>query len=185
MDKMRNNLTISAGLAFCPSLLLANEGGKAGLPQLDTSWYSSQIFWLLLVFGLLYFVVGKIIAPKIGGVIESRQAKIDNDLARAEQLIKLAGDEKAKAMHEASHAQQQAKEEVEAALAKTNQAIAEKDMEHDQKLQAIWQENAQKLQKLSDNFAKARADSAQDLAGQLMAKITANSNNAGKGAFNG
>jgi len=55
------------------------------MPQIAqlAATYSSQIFWLLLTFGLLFFVVGRGMVPKIQSTVDSRNAKIADDLARA------------------------------------------------------------------------------------------------------
>jgi F-type H+-transporting ATPase subunit b len=56
------------------------------MPQLQqiAETYASQLFWLLLVFGILYFGIAKAMLPKVGRVIESREAKIAGDLAEAQ-----------------------------------------------------------------------------------------------------
>ena len=45
--------------------------------------YASQIFWLLLTFGLTFFVVGMVIFPKAQGTVRLRDDKIKGDLAAA------------------------------------------------------------------------------------------------------
>ena len=47
--------------------------------------YASQIFWLLIVFGLIYFGIGKAMLPKVAGTVEARDRKIADDLAEAER----------------------------------------------------------------------------------------------------
>jgi F-type H+-transporting ATPase subunit b len=56
------------------------------MPQLDPSTYVSQIFWLLATFVPLYFVLWKVALPRISATLENRQQRIDNDLARAQDL---------------------------------------------------------------------------------------------------
>ncbi|WP_380874432.1 ATP synthase subunit b [Sphingomonas sp. DBB INV C78] len=46
--------------------------------------YASQIFWLLIVFGLIYFGIGKAMLPKIEATVESRDRKIADDIAAAQ-----------------------------------------------------------------------------------------------------
>jgi F-type H+-transporting ATPase subunit b len=48
--------------------------------------YQSQWFWLLLVLGAIYFLVGRGIVPKVEATVEDRDAKIAADLAEAERL---------------------------------------------------------------------------------------------------
>ncbi|MEO1191173.1 MAG: F0F1 ATP synthase subunit B' [Pseudomonadota bacterium] len=56
------------------------------MPQFDLQTAPSQIFWLIVVFGLLYLAFVKVVLPKMGGIIEARRTKIEGDLARAEKL---------------------------------------------------------------------------------------------------
>jgi F-type H+-transporting ATPase subunit b len=44
---------------------------------------SSQIFWMLVVFGLIFFVVGRGMVPKVLDTVSLRDRKIAEDLAAA------------------------------------------------------------------------------------------------------
>lgn len=57
-----------------------------GLPQLDFTTYTQQIFWMLIIFALLYIVFAKKTLPEISGVIQNRKNHIDSDLDTAEKL---------------------------------------------------------------------------------------------------
>jgi F-type H+-transporting ATPase subunit b len=46
--------------------------------------FFSQLFWLLLVFGIIFFGIGRGMLPKIQGTIEAREKKIAEDLERAQ-----------------------------------------------------------------------------------------------------
>ncbi|MBL8783203.1 MAG: F0F1 ATP synthase subunit B' [Alphaproteobacteria bacterium] len=59
------------------------HGAKPGLPQLDISTFASQLFWLLISFVILYVVISRVAAPKIGGVIQDRANRIRGDLETA------------------------------------------------------------------------------------------------------
>ncbi len=56
------------------------------MPQFNFDTFPSQIFWLLISFGALYFLLMRTALPKIGAVLEARQRKIDDDLERATEL---------------------------------------------------------------------------------------------------
>ncbi|MDI1295823.1 MAG: ATPase, partial [bacterium] len=45
--------------------------------------YASQIFWLLLTFGFVFFVIGLGMVPKVQGTADARDAKITGDLDAA------------------------------------------------------------------------------------------------------
>lgn len=85
------------------------------MPQIAqiAATYASQIFWLLIVFGLIYFVIGKGMLPKIEATVELRDKKIANDLAAAQA---------ARAQADATDAAYRARiEEARAAAMKTAQ----------------------------------------------------------------
>lgn len=63
-----------------------------GLPQFDFGAWPGQIFWLLIVFGVLYFVLSRALLPRIGAVIEDRRDKIADDLDEAQRLRRQAED---------------------------------------------------------------------------------------------
>lgn len=46
--------------------------------------YASQIFWLLIFFGAVYFIVGRGMVPKVLATVEQRDSQIAADLAAAE-----------------------------------------------------------------------------------------------------
>jgi len=46
--------------------------------------FFSQLFWLLLVFGVIFFGIGRGMLPKIQGTVELRDRKISEDLERAQ-----------------------------------------------------------------------------------------------------
>jgi F-type H+-transporting ATPase subunit b len=56
------------------------------MPQISqiAATYASQLFWLLITFGILYFGIGKMMVPRVQGVMELRESKIAQDLATAE-----------------------------------------------------------------------------------------------------
>ena len=64
----------------------AHEQSSAGLPQLDPKWYPSQLFWLFLTYGVLYFAFSRNVLPGLSGIIENRRDHIKNDLDQAEKL---------------------------------------------------------------------------------------------------
>jgi F-type H+-transporting ATPase subunit b len=56
------------------------------MPQIEQilTTYASQIFWLLLVFGLIYFGIGRAMLPKVEATVDQRNSRIAGDLAAAE-----------------------------------------------------------------------------------------------------
>ena len=62
---------------------LAAESG--GMPQLNPEFWISQIFWLVLTFGIMYVVLSKFILPKISNNLESRKSQILENIEAAEK----------------------------------------------------------------------------------------------------
>ncbi|HMR30065.1 MAG TPA: hypothetical protein PKA13_11970 [Geminicoccaceae bacterium] len=68
------------------ALEAGHEEHGAGMPQLDSSTYLSQIFWLIVTFGVLYWLLKTKALPKVSEVLEARQDRIASDLDRAATL---------------------------------------------------------------------------------------------------
>ncbi len=56
------------------------------MPQLDVSAFSPQIIWLIITFVILYALMAKVALPRIGNILEQRQARIDDNLDAAQSL---------------------------------------------------------------------------------------------------
>jgi F-type H+-transporting ATPase subunit b len=65
------------------------------MPQITQLPYifASQLFWLAVVFGILFFAIGRGMLPKIQSTIDAREKKIGEDLDRA-QTARAEADEK-------------------------------------------------------------------------------------------
>jgi len=74
-------------LVFFSFLFIGNvfaaEGG--GMPQLNPEFWVSQIFWLVITFGILYVVLSKLILPKISANLESRKSQISDNIEAADK----------------------------------------------------------------------------------------------------
>ena len=57
-----------------------------GLPQLDTSSWVGQIFWLIITFAVLYFALSRFILPSLRDTISNRSDRIADDLDSATRM---------------------------------------------------------------------------------------------------
>ena len=78
---------------FCFALCIASIayvnqafGSETGMPQLNTEFWTAQVFWLILIFSGLYLIIWKIFLPKITYIIENRKSRIVSDLNEAQKL---------------------------------------------------------------------------------------------------
>ena len=73
---------------FSLNFVLLNSAQSAesgGMPQLNPEFWFSQIFWLVLTFGILYLVLSKLILPKISNNLETRKSQILENIETAEK----------------------------------------------------------------------------------------------------
>ncbi len=60
--------------------------GSAAFPPFDSASFLSQIVWLAIVFGLLYWLMSKVALPRVGSILENRRSRIEGDLADAARM---------------------------------------------------------------------------------------------------
>jgi F-type H+-transporting ATPase subunit b len=123
----------------------AETTAKAGLPQLDPTYFAGQLFWLFVTFGLLYLLMAKLALPKVAAT----QKKRDDHLARELSAAARASDE-AKAM--------QAGHEKAIADAKAKAAATMADM-----ATAMAKESKEKQAALQQQLVSRLADSEQKM----------------------
>ena len=83
-------------LLFLSALLNnSNSAESGGMPQLNPEFWISQIFWLIITFGFLFFILSKIILPKVSNNLENRKTQIKENIEIAEKQ-RLESDNKIK-----------------------------------------------------------------------------------------
>lgn len=87
---MLNAMTLTSLIlaAAAPSGAHGGEHGdaKGAFPPFDPTYFATQIFWLLLTFGILYILLSKVFLPRIGETIEERSSRIADDLDAASRM---------------------------------------------------------------------------------------------------
>jgi F-type H+-transporting ATPase subunit b len=66
-------------------LTSAQSAKSGGMPQLNPEFWISQVFWLVLTFGILYLVLSKLVLPKISDNLENRKSQILDNIETAEK----------------------------------------------------------------------------------------------------
>ena len=144
------------------------------MPQINQlpDIFFSQLFWLLVVFGIIYFWIGRGMVPKIQSVVEDRDRKIADDLAAAQR-----------AREQAEAAEEAYRERIDAsrseAMKLAQEAKHQAALDTEKKLKAI---DAKIGRKVADAEAKIRdaAEAARrelepvaaEAASQLVSKLT-------------
>jgi F-type H+-transporting ATPase subunit b len=133
----------------------------------------SQLFWLAIVFGFIFFVIGRGMLPKIQSTVDARETKIAEDLERA-QAARVKADETEAAWRarmdqaraEAARLSQDAKQEsakaTEAKVKKATDRIAVKTDAANAKIRAALETARAEIEAVA---AEATQDMVRRLAG--------------------
>ncbi|MCX7305024.1 MAG: F0F1 ATP synthase subunit B [Hyphomicrobiales bacterium] len=135
-----------------------HEGGhgEASFPPFDSTTFPSQILWIAITFGLFYMFLKRVIMPRLGGILEVREARIAQDI---DQANKMKGDaDAAVAAYE---------QELAAARANANtigqKASDDAKAEADAKRKSIEAGLGQKLAEAEARVAKIKDAAMQDV----------------------
>jgi len=142
------------------------------MPQLEQiSTFPSQIFWLIVTFAVLFIIVWKMAAPKIADALENRQRRIEDNLARAEELK----NEVDAAREAYEHSLTSARADAQAAVKEAHDAI---QAEATKRGEELGQELSKRIAEAEASIAKAKADAmagiqeaAADVASSVVEKL--------------
>jgi len=144
------------------------------MPQINQlpDIFFSQLFWLLLVFGIIYFWIGRGMVPKIQSVVEDRDRKIADDLAAAQR-----------AREEAEASEEAYRERIEAsrseALKVAGEAKIQAALDTEKRLKVVDEQIGARVAE-AEGRIRAAADAARrelepvaaEAASQLVTKLT-------------
>ncbi|MCV2864040.1 F0F1 ATP synthase subunit B' [Defluviimonas sp. WL0075] len=139
---------------------------SAGMPQLDTSTFANQIFWLVVALIVIYFVLSRIALPRIGGVLADRQRTITSDIAAAEELKAKAveaekaynqaiADARTEAAKIVAEARAEIQKDLDAATAKADAEIAAKAAESAARIDEIRAGAIESVKEVANDTAAA------------------------------
>ena len=143
------------------------------MPQISqiSEIFASQLFWLIVSFGLIYFVIGRGMLPKIEATVDQRDRRISDDLAAAERARAEADarEEAYRAQLEANRAEAlkvtQAAKQTSARA--TEQQVKAADAELDQKIGAAEAEIRKATQAALSDIETVAAEAAQEMVAKL------------------
>lgn len=120
------------------------------LPQLNTEFFATQIFWLFITFTILYIFVSRYFIPRIGTLVDRREASVKKFLHDAQKIF-----EKQKELKE------KISEILEKARDKSSEIkkIASKDTELElaQNIAKVERDMVKKLAKAEEKLARHKA----------------------------
>lgn len=159
-----------------------HEGGhKGAFPPMDATTFPSQIFWLVIFFGLLYLLMSRLALPKMAAVLDKRHKTIEGDLAKANALKnetetaiqayeKALADARAKAQGIAAETRARMNAEIDAERAALDKKIAAKTTEAEAKIAAA---KASAMKDVGEVAAETAAEIVNELTGASVSKAEA------------
>ena len=82
---MTKKIILKNLIVYFLSINFVQAAESGGMPQLDPEFWVSQIFWLVITFGILYLALSKLILPKISDNLETRKSQVLDNLELAEK----------------------------------------------------------------------------------------------------
>ena len=149
-----------------------NAAEKVGMPQLDTEFWISQIFWLAITFSILFVLLSKFILPKISANLETRKSLILENISTAEKKreeseskIKEYNEIIKKSKNEAKNLMNQAKKKLMKDINQKKETL-EKDLTNE--IQKVEIEIQEFRNKAPEKINKIAVETSTDLLQQLI-----------------
>ena len=154
----------------CFDIAFAAESG--GMPQLNPEFWISQIFWLIITFGILFIVLTKIILPKISDNLETRKSQIlenieiadkqkEESQKKIDEYEKIILDSKVKAKNYFNEAREKILDDI-----NKKRAALEKDL--DEEIDEVEKELSDLKNKSGEKINKIAAETSAELIKELI-----------------
>lgn len=147
---------------------------SGGLPQFDSSKFSSQMFWTVASFVILMTLLKKFVIPAIGNVLDARGKSIEDDLSSAKNLRTEADKVLTEYRAKLNEAQAEAAKTVDSArleaLAVRDRAASDLDSELNKKKEGAMAEIEQAKRKALEEVKTMAADIAMLATEKLITK---------------
>ena len=141
------------------------------MPQLDVSTFSSQLFWLIISFSLLYLLLSKLCLPSLNKILQERDFKVSSALKRAHQAKAEA--ERVKAEYQAilDHAVQNKNLMINKAIKDLSNIADEKIAEHDKKCAKLIKSSEKKMKDFEDSSKENIEQIAKDASNTILNNV--------------
>jgi F-type H+-transporting ATPase subunit b len=139
-----------------------------GMPQLDITTFSNQIFWLVVSIVVLYFIMSRVALPRIAAVLADRRGTITSDIAAAEEF-KLKAQEAEKAYTRAlDEARSEANRIIEAAKAEMQAELNAQIARADAEISAKAAESERRIREIRDNAVSMVTEVSKDVTADIL-----------------
>ena len=161
----------------CFNTVFAAESG--GMPQLNPEFWISQIFWLIITFGILFIVLTKVILPKISDNLETRKSQIlenieiadrqkEESQKKIDEYEKIILDSKVKAKNYFNEAREKILDDI-------NKKRTALDKDLDEEIGGVEKELSDLKNKSGEKINKIAAETSAELIKELIGEEVNNS----------
>jgi len=140
-----------------------------GMPQLDITTFSNQIFWLVVALVVLYYVMSRVALPRVASVLADRRGAITADIAAAEEYKQKALDAEEAFKKAEADARAEAQRIVEAAKAEMQDALNAQIAKADAEIAAKSAESEKRIRDIAANAVEMVGDVSNDVTKDIVA----------------
>ena len=166
---MKIKITFIIFIFWFETILFAAE---AGMPQLDSKYWFSQSFWLILIFFTLYLSLSKFFIPKIKDNLDDREKKIKENLDEAKELSELADKKNLYYENEISNAKKEVVKIITESRKQLDKNISQKREQFEKELEKEVENVEKEIQDLKKVSSKSINTIAEEISAKIIENIT-------------
>lgn len=149
----------------------AHAAGGGGLPQLDVETFPSQLFWLALSVLVLYFLLSRLVLPRISEILTTREQTIAGELDRAQAFHDRAQKLREEAEQQRAQTRAEAQKIAAASREETMKVIASEHKAAEQRIEETAQQGEERIRAIRDAAVEDVGRVAREVAEALIAEI--------------
>ena len=142
------------------------------MPQLDPTWFASQLFWLAVTFAILYGIISRKVLPPLLEILERRQQTVELDVSTA-QAFKSEADQARQGYERAlAEARGRAQQLMADALADVKAKGEQKTHDLDKQIEANLKDASRKIAAKKEEMIASLTPAAMELTVMIVEKLT-------------
>lgn len=142
------------------------------MPQFEFSTYYSQIFWLAVVFGFLYFVISKFVSPAAERIFANRKDVLESEINEASEMTSVAEELKKQYDIELAYIKDITDNIKKEAKVSLDKSLALKLLDLEQELSARSKKYSEDIAEATEDFLSKETEASVRLSSFIIEKIT-------------
>ena len=141
------------------------------MPQFDSSKYSQQIFWLVIIFSILFFIINFSIVPQFRRIKNDRQNKISSQIESALKIRKNIEKIDSQILNIKNKTKAQILEIENNAIKKSNELLNKKNLDLLKEKKDLQDSFNKKINIINSDFESTKHDSKNQLTQLILQKL--------------